>query len=90
MKTLIADQLPKKSDKVVFCPLTVTQRNAYEQFLDSEMVNYIKCSGDPCDCGKPKSRGTCCYELSDGRKWKDTVFPYVYCVQLVGRSRTDN
>lgn len=76
MKTLIADQLPKKSDKVVFCPLTETQRSAYEEFLGSEMVDYIKSSGDPCDCGKPKSRGTCCYEkVTDGRKWKDTVFP---------------
>ena len=26
MKTLIADQLPKKSDRVVFCPLTATQQ----------------------------------------------------------------
>ena len=29
MKTLIADQLPKKSDRVVFCPLTDTQADAY-------------------------------------------------------------
>ncbi|CAI4215286.1 unnamed protein product [Parascedosporium putredinis] len=50
MKTLIADQLPKKSDKVVFCPLTDVQKEAYENFLDSEMVTLLRTLGDPCDC----------------------------------------
>ncbi|KAF4629959.1 hypothetical protein G7Y89_g8187 [Cudoniella acicularis] len=38
MKSLIAHQLPKKTDKVVFCPLTDKQKVAYESFLESEMV----------------------------------------------------
>ncbi|KAJ5307747.1 DNA excision repair protein ERCC-6-like 2 [Penicillium atrosanguineum] len=51
MKSLIADQLPKKSDRVVFCPLTWTQAEAYENFLDSDIVDYIKNSSDICHCG---------------------------------------
>ena len=37
-KALIAHQLPKKSDRVVFCPLTETQGEAYNNFCDSEIV----------------------------------------------------
>ncbi|KAK4690180.1 DNA excision repair protein ERCC-6-like 2, partial [Lecanoromycetidae sp. Uapishka_2] len=37
MKTLIADQLPRKSDRVVFCPLTETQADAYENCIDSDV-----------------------------------------------------
>lgn len=82
MKTLIADQLPKKSDKVVFCPLTDTQREAYERFLESEMVVYIKYSGDMCDCGSGKKRGWCCYtRLPDGGKWSNYVFPAIITLQ---------
>src|SRR5947209_2914464 len=51
MKTLIAHQLPKKSDKVVFCKLTALQQEVYERYLDTEGVNLVKYSGDTCDCG---------------------------------------
>ncbi|KAI9784202.1 MAG: hypothetical protein M1816_001024 [Peltula sp. TS41687] len=82
MKTLIADQLPKKTDKVVFCPLTETQRDAYERFLESDMVTYIKYSGEKCDCGSGKKRGWCCYvRLPDGAKWSSCVFPAIITLQ---------
>ncbi|CUS09126.1 unnamed protein product [Tuber aestivum] len=78
LKTLIAHQLPRKSDKVVFCPLTEVQRKAYQGFLDSEMVQNIKYSGQVCDCGRlnkngePAKRGSCCYVTdSKGRKWRE-------------------
>lgn len=87
LKTLIAHQLPKKSDKVVFCPLTEVQRKAYQGFLESEMVQNIKYSGQVCDCGKlnkngePAKRGSCCYVTdSKGRKWREMVFP---CIQQI-------
>lgn len=76
MKSLIADQLPKKSDKVVFCPLTARQKVAYENFLDSEVVEAIRMSGEVCGCGSGMKRGACCFaRVADGRRWKDTVFP---------------
>jgi SNF2 family DNA or RNA helicase len=79
MKTLIAHQLPKKSDKVVFCPLTDLQKDAYEKFLDSSIVEIVKHSGDRCECSSGKKRGWCCYSrLPNGDKWQAVVFP---CIQ---------
>jgi SNF2 family DNA or RNA helicase len=82
MKTLIKDQLPKKSDRVVFCPLTPTQASAYENYLDGEIVQLIKNSGDPCDCGSGKKAGWCCHTtLEDGTKWQVWVFPAITTLQ---------
>ncbi|KAL8671548.1 MAG: hypothetical protein Q9168_003955 [Polycauliona sp. 1 TL-2023] len=76
MKSIIADQLPKKSDRVVFCPLTPTQSEAYENFLDSDVMRYIKGSSDPCSCGSGKKSGWCCNMLlPNGGKWQNYVFP---------------
>ncbi|KAL1966588.1 hypothetical protein VTN77DRAFT_3999 [Rasamsonia byssochlamydoides] len=82
MKTLIADQLPKKSDRVVFCPLTETQADAYENFLDSDIVQYIKTASDICDCGSGKKAGWCCrMYLPSGQKWQSWVFPAIANLQ---------
>ncbi|KAJ9621962.1 hypothetical protein H2203_006843 [Taxawa tesnikishii (nom. ined.)] len=82
MKTLIADQLPKKSDKVVFCPLTEVQAQAYENLVDSELIDYIRTSSDPCDCNSGKKRGWCCYmEIPGHGKWQNNVFPCLATLQ---------
>ena len=82
MKTLIKDQLPKKSDRVIFCPLTQTQADAYERFLDGDIVQYIKQSADFCGCGSGKKMGWCCYALlPDGSKWQNHVFPAISTLQ---------
>ena len=82
MKTLIADQLPKKSDRVVFCPLTETQANAYENCIDSDVVRYIKESTLDCNCGSGKKQGWCCQQfLPDGGKWQSYVFPAIAHLQ---------
>jgi len=83
MKSLIAHQLPKKSDRVVFCPLTELQRDAYERFLDSEIVDIVKHSAEACDCGSGKKRGWCCYATLPGSntKWQVLVFPVIAQLQ---------
>lgn len=82
MKTLIADQLPKKSDRVVFCPLTETQADAYENCIDSDVIRYIKESTLDCNCGSGKKQGWCCQQfLPDGGKWQSYVFPAVALLQ---------
>ncbi|KAI9814683.1 MAG: hypothetical protein M1832_005682 [Thelocarpon impressellum] len=82
MKSLIADQLPKKSDKVVFCPLTETQRDAYELFIEGDIVQYIKTSSEPCHCGKEKKSGWCCNAiLPNGTPWQHYVFPAIQNLQ---------
>lgn len=82
MKSLIAHQLPKKSDRVVFCPLTDTQADAYENFLESDVVQYIKTSTDECDCGSKKKAGWCCRMfLPERGKWQNFVFPAIVNLQ---------
>jgi len=76
MKTLIKDQLPNKTDRVVFCPLTSIQAQAYQNFLDSEYVETIKNSSEMCDCDSGKKAGWCCHMcLENGDKWQPWVFP---------------
>ncbi|KAB8235069.1 putative DNA excision repair protein (Rad26L) [Aspergillus alliaceus] len=82
MKTLIADQLPKKIDRVVFCPLTETQSEAYENLLDSDIIRYIKESSDMCTCGSKKKAGWCCQQyLQSGARWQNYVFPAMAVIQ---------
>ncbi|RDW79891.1 hypothetical protein BP6252_04529 [Coleophoma cylindrospora] len=83
MKTLIAHQLPKKTDRVVFCPLTEIQRDAYTRYLDSELIEIVKYSADPCECGSGKKRGRCCYVKipSTDTKWQALVFPAIITLQ---------
>ncbi|KAK3956954.1 P-loop containing nucleoside triphosphate hydrolase protein [Pseudoneurospora amorphoporcata] len=89
MKSLIAHQLPKKSDKVVFCPLTDLQRSAYENFLEGEQVTYILNAYHPCDCRSGRAGGFCCYKtLSDGRSWKTYVFPAIITCQKIANHLT--
>jgi DNA excision repair protein ERCC-6-like 2 len=78
-KTLIADQLPTKTDKVVFCPLTETQKQAYENLMECEDIELIKRRSEPCDCFKyPKlTRGACCYSVNrEGISIEALIFPY--------------
>ncbi|KAL8713376.1 MAG: hypothetical protein Q9220_002575 [cf. Caloplaca sp. 1 TL-2023] len=82
MKSIIADQLPKKSDRVVFCPLTSTQADAYMNCLDSDVMNYIKTSADMCDCGSGKKSGWCCKMIvPSGGPWQSYVFPSMQNLQ---------
>lgn len=82
MKSLIADQLPEKKDRIVFCDLTKVQAEAYMSFLDCDVVEAIRSSGDMCPCASGKKRGWCCYtELEDGTSWKTHVFPCVATLQ---------
>lgn len=83
MKSLIADQLPKKSDRVVFCPLTATQAAAYRSFLNSAIVEYIMCSTERCHCGSGKRAGWCCRRIIPGTEstWQSFVFPAINVLQ---------
>lgn len=82
MKTIIAHQLPKKSDRVVFCPLTETQVDAYENFINSDVIRYIQTSAESCSCGSGKKSGWCCNALlPNGVKWQSNVFPAIMNLQ---------
>ncbi|KAL2162600.1 hypothetical protein VTH06DRAFT_6436 [Thermothelomyces fergusii] len=89
MKTLIADQLPRKTDKVVFCPLTDIQRDAYQNFLDGSNIPFIMSASEPCDCGSRRKRGWCCQgTLPNGRRWVSDVFPSILTLQKIANHIT--
>lgn len=95
IKSLIAHQLPKKSDRVVFCPLTDYQSLAYENLLGSEDVRMIRDSVEVCECGtvgcngKQKKQGWCCGEfVPDGRRWQALVFPTIINLQKISNHVT--
>lgn len=88
-KALIADQLPRKFDKIVFCPLTSTQLDVYTRILSEEEVDLMKRHADPCDCGRldPDTglayrRQNCCFKRdSKGQSWSKNMLKYIYLLQ---------
>ncbi len=90
MKTLIAHQLPKKSDRVVFCPLTDEQRDAYKRFTETPEVELLRTLTDPCDCGKKDARqGWCCHKfLPNGKHWMSFIFPAMVTLQKLASHLT--
>ncbi|KAH6609567.1 hypothetical protein Trco_002913 [Trichoderma cornu-damae] len=87
MKSLIANQLPKKSDRVVFCPLTDLQMEAYENFLGSKEVAMLRTASEDCEHGGKK--GWCCEELlPNGRRWQTVVFPSMMILQKLANHLT--
>ncbi|RBR20953.1 uncharacterized protein FIESC28_05105 [Fusarium coffeatum] len=87
MKSIIAKQLPKKTDRVVFCPLTDLQRDAYENFLDSADIELLRHLSDPCCDGS--KRGWCCDKfLSNGKPWQSIVFPSMMVLQKLANHLT--
>ncbi|TFK47224.1 hypothetical protein OE88DRAFT_1666566 [Heliocybe sulcata] len=60
-KDLIKHQLPRKTDEVVFCPLTAKQIETYKRLLSSDDVKNMIRRDERCDCGSRKKRKDCCY-----------------------------
>ncbi|KAI1344817.1 P-loop containing nucleoside triphosphate hydrolase protein [Xylariaceae sp. FL0016] len=82
MKSLIADQLPKKTDRVVFCPLSEIQRDAYETLLVSPLVEFLISAFVDCPCQSGRRGGNCCAKVdADGESWKMLVFPVIMALQ---------
>ncbi|KIK56159.1 hypothetical protein GYMLUDRAFT_47369 [Collybiopsis luxurians FD-317 M1] len=60
-KDLIKDQLPTKSERVVFCPLAPTQLAAYKRILECDEVQHLINRNNPCDCGSGEILRKCCH-----------------------------
>ncbi|KAJ6619061.1 P-loop containing nucleoside triphosphate hydrolase protein [Mycena sp. CBHHK59/15] len=58
-KVIIQHQLPKKSDEVVFCPLSNVQRSVYKRVLAMDEVQAVLHRDDPCHCGSRKPQKKC-------------------------------
>lgn len=87
MKSLIADQLPKKTDRVAFCPLTDLQLDAYKNFLDSADMQVVR--GATEICKHDQKQGWCCGKfLPDGSHWQSAVFPGMVTLQKLANHLT--
>ncbi|TPX63336.1 hypothetical protein SpCBS45565_g06679 [Spizellomyces sp. 'palustris'] len=87
-KALIAHQLPKKEDLVVFCPLTDTQRIVYDRILKSADFELLVRKNDPCDCEAGRElrtpRAKCCYQQNgEGVHWRFLVLPGLITLQKI-------
>ncbi|PFH46505.1 hypothetical protein AMATHDRAFT_69676 [Amanita thiersii Skay4041] len=69
-KDIIRDQLPRKTDQVVFCPLTQKQIYAYKNLLNMEQVQNLILRNKPCPCRSGRSRQLCCHPFVTGDVFK--------------------
>ncbi|KAI0789173.1 P-loop containing nucleoside triphosphate hydrolase protein [Abortiporus biennis] len=69
-KDIIKDQLPRKTDEVVFCPLTSQQIYVYKRILKSEPVQNMLRKDEQCECGSREKRGKCCHPYEKGDLFK--------------------
>ncbi|KAJ7468628.1 P-loop containing nucleoside triphosphate hydrolase protein [Mycena latifolia] len=69
-KAIIAHQLPKKSDEVVFCPLTTMQINVYKKILNMDEVKYMLKRDEPCECRSGQPVKKCCHPFDPATIFK--------------------
>lgn len=68
-KSIIAHQLPKKTDQIAFCEMSELQLAAYRRLLDSPDVQLMLNADKPCPCGSEKTAKGCQSEDCPGF-WK--------------------
>ena len=62
-KDIIAHQLPKKEEKVVFCRMSDLQQRVYQRVLSSIDFQTVLRRNEECDCDNScGKRGECCYQ----------------------------
>jgi SNF2 family DNA or RNA helicase len=71
-KSLIASQLPNKTDSVVFCQMSEVQLRAYQRLLDSPDFMVLKSMRKQCECQSERGIYQCCHaeEIKTGIIWK--------------------
>ncbi|PWN22284.1 hypothetical protein BCV69DRAFT_281288 [Microstroma glucosiphilum] len=56
-KALIADQMPAKTDKIIFCPLALQQLQGYRMFCELPEVRLMLRMNESCPCGREDNEG---------------------------------
>ncbi|KAM5538879.1 hypothetical protein V8D89_007601 [Ganoderma adspersum] len=69
-KQIIQDQLPRKTDQVVFCPLTPMQIEIYRRILNLDAIKSLVYKDLLCTCGSRKPRKKCCHPVHQGDLFK--------------------
>ncbi|KAJ7079572.1 RAD26-like SNF2 family DNA-dependent ATPase [Mycena belliarum] len=69
-KSIIAHQLPSKTDEVVFCPLTSVQIDVYKKILDMDEIKYALNRDELCECGSGSVVKKCCHPFDPATIFK--------------------
>ncbi|TBU31240.1 P-loop containing nucleoside triphosphate hydrolase protein [Dichomitus squalens] len=90
-KQIIQDQLPRKTDQVVFCPLTPTQVAIYKRIINLDAVKSLIYKDALCTCGSRKPRKKCCHPVHQGDlfKYMSTLIKISNHLALILPSPTD-
>ena len=75
--SVIGDQLPKKTDQVMFCGLSKFQYQVFNFLLSHPNTTRMLASFEPCFCGKKRPAHLCC------RKMISDVKPQVVLLQFM-------
>ncbi|KAL3134837.1 hypothetical protein ABBQ32_007805 [Trebouxia sp. C0010 RCD-2024] len=76
----IKDQLPKKTDNIVFCEMSLLQHRAYERTLDSPDFQLLVHFDELCTCGSGVRRANCCFQTCDSDQG-GVLWPQFHCCQ---------
>ena len=76
--SVIGDQLPTKSDQVIFCGLSAFQREVFRFLLDLPEVRAVFSSLELCPCGKKRPRHKSCEKPEEGK-----ANPQLMLLQLI-------
>ncbi len=60
-KAIIADQLPRKREHIVFCQLAPLQQRAYARLLACPDLQLLARAEERCGCGSGEVRARCCH-----------------------------
>eukprot|EP00891_Asterochloris_glomerata_P009978 jgi/Astpho2/9978/e_gw1.00153.8.1_t len=85
-KALIANQLPRKVENVVFCPLSLAQLRAYSRALNSPDFQLLVRWFEKCDCGSKLSRARCCHKTLEAEEGGTILCPVCIihpCLQIL-------
>eukprot|EP01135_Chromosphaera_perkinsii_P003705 Nk52_evm23s252 gene=Nk52_evmTU23s252 len=64
-KSILKDQLPRKRDRVIFCPMTSQQEDVYCRLLESPLVRAYRDGVFECLCCSGRSPEYCCFDEVD-------------------------
>eukprot|EP00095_Tigriopus_kingsejongensis_P000343 maker-scaffold194_size270518-snap-gene-1.28 protein:Tk00343 transcript:maker-scaffold194_size270518-snap-gene-1.28-mRNA-1 annotation:"hypothetical protein CAPTEDRAFT_223034" len=74
----IQDQLPKKTDQVVFCQPSKFQLSVFQALLLSEEMQFVYDGLESCPCGSGQYGRKCCRRALKGQEWNQVVFTWLH------------
>ena len=82
-KASVAQQLPPKEERLVFCSMTPHQRHVYNDTLLSRPYQRLLHNVTQCSCGSGYVAARCCYTFDQlsGEAWRQSALPAITRLQ---------